>query len=408
MSRERIQKFLENQIGTLSKYQAEVFGVLKPASDIIYDAAQYYQISPKFLIVLLQKEQSLVTDSDPSQGQYDWATGYGVCDSCSKSDPDIQKFKGFFNQLNWASKRNRQYINEAGRWQFQVGGTYLIDGVLVTMENQATVNLYTYTPHIHGNELFHDLWHRWFTPLYPDGSLLQVSGQPGVYLIKDGKKRPFWSKSAFLASYNQKNVIKVSQSELDIYDDGKPIKYAEYSLLQGPDGNIYLITDNQKRLIESEEVFRNIGFNPEEVVAVEQADLDSYSDGEPVTLNSIYPTGTLLQSKQTGGVTFVQNGVQHPIWSKEILKSSFPGRRPSLVDESEMIKYPKGDPVLFRDGDLVTSPGTNSVYVISNGQKRPIASADAFNSLGYKWANIIRTNDKSISIHPDGPAITIE
>ncbi len=408
MSKTRIQSFLEKQNGTLKDYNYNVYGVAKPASDIIYDAAQFYQINPKYLLVLLQKEQSLISDPDPTEGQYDWATGYAVCDSCSKSDPAIQKYRGFFNQVNWAARRNRQYIDEAGRWHYKVGGTYNIDGISVTMENQATVNLYTYTPHIHGNQNFHRLWYSWFNTQYPDGSLLQAEGQPGVYLIKNGKKRAFWSQSAFLASYNKRNIITVTQGELDAYDDGVPIKFAEYSLLRGPDDNVYLISNNKKRLIESDEVFRQIGFNPEEVIDVEDVDIDSYSNGEPITINSTYPTGILMQSKQTGGVSFVQNGVRHSIWSKEILLSQFPNSRLTIMEESEINQYAKGGPVLFRDGELITSPGTSSVYVISNGQRRRITSAEVFNALGFKWNNIIYTNDNALEIHPLGEPLTLD
>ncbi|MDP3965124.1 MAG: hypothetical protein Q8Q20_05750 [bacterium] len=408
MSRDRIQKFLETQTGLLSQYHSNVYGVSKSAAEVIYDAANFYQISPKYLLVLLQKEQSLITDPTPNEGQYDWATGYAVCDSCSKSDPRIQQYRGFFNQVNWAARRNRQYIEEAGRWHFKVGGTYQIDGQTVIMDNQATVNLYTYTPHIHGNQLFHSLWHRWFTTEYPDGTLLQAENKPGVYLIQNGKKRPFWSKSAFLASYNSRNIITVSQTALDAYDDGRPIKFPEYSLLKSPDQKVYLLNGDSKRMIESDEVFRKIGFNPEEVIDVEQSDVDSYLNGEPINAASLYPVGILMQSKQNGGVAFIQNGVRHPIWSKEILSSRFPHHRATIVEQSEIDSYPVGDPITFQDGELVTAKEISSVYVISNGQKRRVGSAEVFNQLGFKWDNIIYTSQKALEIHPEGAVLTVD
>ena len=90
MSATRIQKFLQDKGSPLANYQInDPWGNLKTAAQIIFDASQYYIINPQFLLVLLQKEQSLITDPTPSQGQLDWATGYGVCDSCSKDDPAI-------------------------------------------------------------------------------------------------------------------------------------------------------------------------------------------------------------------------------------------------------------------------------------------------------------------------------
>lgn len=404
----QIQKFLENKGGYLSTYRTyDQNNNAKLASQIIYDAANYYGISSKVLLTILQKEQSLITDPDPSQDQLDWATGYGVCDSCSKDDPSIQQYKGFYNQVNWAAKRNRQYIEEAGRWNFVVGGTYIIDSVTVTMENQATVNLYTYTPHLHGNEVFWTLWNRWFIKKYPDGSLLQVQGERGVYLIQNGKKRPFLSKVALISGFDTKKIILVSKSDLDVYEDGAPIKFPNFSILESPAGRIYLIVENQKRYITSPEVFRKIGFNPEEVIKVSDADLVVYEDSDPITIEDIYPTGVLLQSKETGGITYVQNGVRHSIWSKEILNSQFKNRNIVKVDQASIDQYPKGEPVKFKDGDLVTSPNANGIYVISNGQRRGIRSKAAFEALGYKWQNVIKTTDQALFIHPEGEPIDV-
>ena len=88
----QIKDFLVKKGGTLANYldtEAHMF-----AHQIIYDASQLYQINPKYALVLLQKEQSLITDKTPVQGQYDWATGYGACDGCNGTDPALQKYKG--------------------------------------------------------------------------------------------------------------------------------------------------------------------------------------------------------------------------------------------------------------------------------------------------------------------------
>lgn len=408
MSQNRIQNFLSGKSGTLGNYITTVSGVIKRASEIIYDAALYYRISPKFLIVLLQKEQSLVTDPTSTDSQYDWATGYGVCDSCRKDDPAIQKYKGFFNQINWAARRNRQYIEEAGRWHYKVGGTYLIDEVEVTMLNQATVNLYTYTPHIHGNQLFWEIWNRWFTKHYPDGSLLQDVENGAIYLIQNGQKRPFWSRIAFFANYTPEKIIPASRNELDAYETSQPIKYPNYSLLQSPQGGVYLLVNGTKRAITSREVFRGIGFNPEEIIPTTWEELNFYPDGEKITMADNYPAGALLQDRETGGVSYVQEGIRHSIMSREILKSRFKNRSLILVDPAEINQYALGDPIKFQEGELVTSPGYTSVFVISNGQKRSFASKEVFDQMGFKWSNIIYTTDRALEIHPTGEPITLD
>jgi len=403
----QLQTFLTNKSSTLANYLTEdPWGNPKTAAQVIYDAGQYYTISPKYLLVTLQKEQSLVTDPSPSQRQYDWATGYGVCDSCSTDDPALQQYKGFYNQVNWSAKRNRHYIDTAGQWNFKVGGTYIIDNQEVTIQNQATVNLYTYTPHIHGNYLFWTIWNRWFTKNYPDGSLLQVQGENGVYLIQNGKKRPFLSRTSLISRFDPSRIIQVSPSDLDAYEDGQPIKFANYSLVRSIETcRTFLIDGDTKRYIESPEVFRKIGFNPEETIEASEEELKPYSYGMNINMNSIYPTGILLQSNENGGISYVESGIRHSIWSKEILENRFSSRTPLVVEQATIDEYTKGEPIKFKDSELVTSPGSRSVYFISNGQKRPIASKEVFDSMGFKWENIIWTSDDALRIHAEGEPI---
>ena len=61
-------------------------GTNRKASYVIYDSAQKYNISPKYLLVKLQKEQSLVTEDSPTQKQLDWAAGFAVC-CCGNIQP---------------------------------------------------------------------------------------------------------------------------------------------------------------------------------------------------------------------------------------------------------------------------------------------------------------------------------
>ena len=43
----------------------DIDGVTRNAADVIYRVAQTYSLSPKFLLALLQREQSLVEDAEP-------------------------------------------------------------------------------------------------------------------------------------------------------------------------------------------------------------------------------------------------------------------------------------------------------------------------------------------------------
>src|SRR3989338_2500709 len=212
LGRSEILSFLRDKDGYIAELKtADKDGVSKRVSDIIYNAGKEHKINPKYLLVKLQKEQSLVTDADPTQKQLDWATGYGVCDNCSMDDPSIQKHKGFGIQVDSAAAIMRWYYDHVNRepWIKQAFQTYLIDGQSVQPANLATAFLYTYTPHIHGNQNFWNLWQRWFEQVYPNGSLLKATDDATVYLIQDGKKRPFANFSALITRFDPKYIITV-------------------------------------------------------------------------------------------------------------------------------------------------------------------------------------------------------
>jgi hypothetical protein len=119
----------------------------EPASRIIAKVARACTISPRVLLVLLQKEQSLLTR--PSASGYLRATGYGCPDT---ADCDTEYF-GFFNQVYHAAWQFRQYTQKPER-AYKVGTVEVgfnpdaaCGASSVTIRNQATANLYNYTPY---------------------------------------------------------------------------------------------------------------------------------------------------------------------------------------------------------------------------------------------------------------------
>ena len=109
MTLAEVQKFLESKNSALAHYVAtDVDGALRTAAEIIWRTGITFNINPKFFLVLLQKEQSLVEAKNLTQYQLDWATGYARCDSCSQDHPDIQDVKGLAGQIFFAG----QWINK--------------------------------------------------------------------------------------------------------------------------------------------------------------------------------------------------------------------------------------------------------------------------------------------------------
>jgi hypothetical protein len=153
MSSADIQTFLGGQPGSLKSYSGtDHTGAKKTAAQMIADAAQAWHISPKVILVTLQKEQSLIANASPSQRALDWAMGCGKTDSATYT-----KYQGFGNQIWFGAKTLADH-----RADFQSGGSLSIDGHSVYPTNASTWSLYVYTPHFGGNTSFWTLYWRYF------------------------------------------------------------------------------------------------------------------------------------------------------------------------------------------------------------------------------------------------------
>ncbi|MEV7826210.1 FG-GAP repeat domain-containing protein [Microbacterium enclense] len=189
------------------------------ASTIIDRAARSCGISQKSLLVLLQKEQGLITSTAPSAWNYSAATGQG-CPDTAPCDPSTS---GFFYQVYYAARQFEIYRLSPTSWGYQAGRynniLYNPNGNCGTqrvyIENQATAGLYIYTPYVpnqaalnnlygtgdgcsaYGNRNFWRTFTDWFgstryTPPRPqygvDSSVVAVDGNGNVfgYPFKNG------------------------------------------------------------------------------------------------------------------------------------------------------------------------------------------------------------------------------
>ena len=121
------------------------------AARIIHRVAQSCNINPQVLIVMLQKEQSLVTHTWPSAWRYDKALGQG----CPDDAPCDPKYVGFFHQIYGAARQMQLYMEGRYFTWYAPGKTWNVlyhpnracGTAPVYMANKATSALYYYTPY---------------------------------------------------------------------------------------------------------------------------------------------------------------------------------------------------------------------------------------------------------------------
>ncbi|MBI5732219.1 MAG: hypothetical protein HY982_02565 [Candidatus Magasanikbacteria bacterium] len=406
LTSEEIKNFLKSKPGILGQYEVlDQNGLNRSAAELIFEACQRYQINPKVVLVLLQKEQSLVENPNPIQYHFDWAAGYARCDSCLPDDPLALRYKGFAKQVDGAAGALRYYLDAADQtWLKRAGLIYNIDSIPVIPANKATALLYTYTPHFRGNYNFWRVWQRWFSQKFPDGLIVRAKDNDGLYLVQKGKIFPFKNRAVFLSRFNPKNVTLVEKTDLDSYSRGPEIKYLNYSLVKTEDKKIYLLVDNKKRLLDKA-AFRYYGFDPEEVLNGKSGDLVIYDEADPVSVKAKYPLGALMQDGKTKAYFLVEDSIKHPLYDKALITLNFSSKKLRKVDSRALAKFKDGAPILFPDGTWVREKNGAEVYIISNGERRWVRDETTFNALGGNWDNVMVTNEKMLSLHPAGEPI---
>ena len=194
------------------------------AASIIYRVAQSCNINPQVLIVMLQKEQGLVTHTWPSGWRYDSALGQG-CPDDAACDPS---YVGFFQQIYGAARQMQIYME--GRWftWYAPGNTWNIlynpnqgcGSGPVYIANKATAALYYYTPYqpnpaalragygegdgcsAYGNRNFYNYFTDWFGSTQnngaksnPVGFIEAISSVPGEIRVSGWSLDPDTSDS---------------------------------------------------------------------------------------------------------------------------------------------------------------------------------------------------------------------
>ncbi|MBR2753946.1 RICIN domain-containing protein [Candidatus Saccharibacteria bacterium] len=218
------------------------------AAHIIHEAAQDYKINPQVLLVLLEKEQSLVRDTFPHSQQYRSATGYGCPDTAACSS----KYYGLQNQIRNAAALFRTVLD--GGWtNYPLGNNYVqynpnaaCGGSVVNIRNLATSALYRYTPYqpnaatlaggsdgcsAYGNMNFYRYFEDWFGGIKEEELKIPESSDvlEGTYVLQselDNKKvldidgGVKNAKNGTNIQLYEKNGTEAQQWKIQANDDG--------------------------------------------------------------------------------------------------------------------------------------------------------------------------------------------
>jgi LysM repeat protein len=274
------------------------------AAQILFKVSNACGVSVEALLVLIQKEQSLVTHTWPSKVRFDKATGY----ACPDTAPCDERFFGFYNQVYNAARQFKRYANPPGTSRFftwypigQVSQVRLhpnaaCGSVPVHMKNQATAGLYYYTPYTpnspamvnitstgdacsaYGNRNFWRIYNFWFKK--PEAYRTMVTSTRGVTMAID--REGGVTISTNLQTWTRPSVIPTVSAANPVLEFGRT-----------PDGDFAVLTQ-AGTAFQSED-----GGQTWKTLPVERGDREVTT----VTTHVVQDGETLAQIAQANGIT---------------------------------------------------------------------------------------------------------
>ncbi|MBM7504149.1 hypothetical protein ACFPER_11725 [Agromyces aurantiacus] len=367
-------------------------------------------ISQKSLIVLLEKEQSLVTDSSPTSTQYRSATGYG-CPDTSACD---SLYYGFFNQVYMAALQFKRYAANptgynhiAGRWNTILYNPNSACGSSqVFIQNQATAGLYNYTPYqpnaaalanlygtgdscsAYGNRNFWRLHTDWFGPTTTVSSLVRSSTDATVYLTSGTYKYPVPSLEILSALAPLGNVTFVAQSYLDKFQTAHKVG----RVLRSENGTIYFYDAGIKLAFTSCDQVVDYGGSctTDGYVQLTDAQISAFTTG---------PTLRAVLGTTAGSRYWIKAGQKREILDDASQTAAGIPSGYNVLTESAVSALPFGQPVI-RDSAYTVRRGSSSYSLLAAGAEHAIdGSLTAPLGLPARVAGALRT--ESLALIPN-------
>lgn len=388
-----------------AKYNQTTFPCLKDyteggrvAAQIIYDVSQAYNINPQVLIVLLQKEQALVTDTWPSVIQFRSATGYGCPDTAACDS----QYYGLTNQLNWAARMFRSILNNSPGWYtpYNLGNNFIrwspvssCGGSTVYIENRSTQALYNYTPYqpnasalaagygtgdgcgAYGNRNFFLYFRDWFGN-NSGPAAFTVSGSSTIYVPVEGYKLAV----PYMAALHDYGISADSiQAVPQSYVDSRPTPPANTRIsaqishvVKSPDdsdedgGSIYLISRGQRYQFKSMAQFFSYGFK--------ESDISYLPLGYIFSLKSAGSTSDFISSPY-GSLFKISSNKKSIFFEYQTYINQNPSDSTTALSYYLADKIPSGNPVTDKPV-LIQQPTGGSVSLYQNNTYYSIPDYD--------------------------------
>ncbi len=220
---------------------------------------------------------------------------------------------------------------------------------------------------------------------YPNGSLIRTSNS-GVYVVKQGVKRPIIDPIIFLSYYYKwQDIIVISDASFNSIPTGEAMPLREGSLIADRD-KVYVIEQGMKRPIASPEVFLGLGYKWGNISTPSNAVLSLHPTGSILSDTNQIPNGSVVFAEGTGAY-LIANGKKRPFSTPYTYLTRYSWNDLMKIRRDLLDSFPTTTEVYPQEGSIIRDEG--AVYWVENNTKRPFASPSAFLGLGLSWGIVI-------------------
>jgi hypothetical protein len=167
---------------------------------------------------------------------------------------------------------------------------------------------------------------------YPDDTLFAIGDT--YYQLKDQQLFPFVSTRAFFSQFEANQAIIKDDSFLKNHTvSDKQLGFADGTLASF-DQSVFILSEGKSYPISNAETFVKMGFDWNNVIAVNSEELGIYAKQKQFTYNQPHPDGTLFLDQKINKYFVIQNEEKHPIENAAVAKT-YAEQKPVLVSLQE-------------------------------------------------------------------------
>jgi len=362
----------------------------KKVSQLIYDECQAHSINPQLVLVMLQKESSIVTQGNPDSVTKAWPLFFGFNETLADFGYSYDQarqvaidYAGVGQQIaytvNWLRSRYNSSLSRPASSDVPANWAAV---------NQASRVLYIYTPHSQYNVwLIMQQWFNGGSADYPFGKVPNTSlvkNGSNYYLIYDGTYYSLGNSSWSVQNYGY-NTTDAS-GVLAGTNGGNLSNY----LQAASNGALYLVAGGLKYPVWNTTTFKERwGLNSRQPTRVSTAIVNA------IPTAPHYLTGLIKPSVSSNSLYLVDNLKRYGVYPSTLFLQRF-----DMTWDDAVVLPPYYINAMTLAGNLtglIRGTTKGMVYFVDGGYGKPVLSMGIFYNWGWKTSEVTILSDSYIN-----------